>query len=91
MPARIQPCLRVPPDLAPRNYGCLRPHLRKARPTMTTLFTVLILLLTILAALGLGIMLGYYAVTAILHAMARHSHPVHEPALAASHTSAGGD
>jgi hypothetical protein len=54
---------------------------------MTTAFTAFILLLTVLTALGLGVMLGYYAVSAILHAMGRHSRPVAEPALAATHSS----
>ncbi len=56
---------------------------------MTTSLIALILLLTITAAVGLGVLLGYYAVSAILHAMGRHSRPVHEPALVASQGSGG--
>lgn len=56
---------------------------------MTTLFIALTLLGTIAAALGLGIMLGYFIVSGILHAMVRCPRSVPEPALVTSHSSGG--
>jgi NhaP-type Na+/H+ or K+/H+ antiporter len=53
------------------------------------LIIVLTLLVTITAALALGVVLGYIAIYTILHAMRRQSQTVTEHALAT--TQAGGD
>jgi len=44
-------------------------HLRKGRSGLNAFFIAVTLLLTIVSALGLGIALGYWLVTAILHLM----------------------
>jgi hypothetical protein len=49
---------------------------------MTTLMIAFTLLLTIAAALGLGVILGYTMISTILHAMRRHPQPVAEHVLA---------
>jgi NhaP-type Na+/H+ or K+/H+ antiporter len=56
---------------------------------MNPLTVVLTLLVTIAAALTLGVALGYFAIYTILHAMRRQSQTVTEHTLAA--TEAGGD
>ena len=49
---------------------------------MTTLMIAFTLLVTIAAALGLGVILGYTMISTILHAMRRHPQPVAEHVLA---------
>ncbi len=57
---------------------------------MNTLLAALMLVLTIAAALGLGIILGYVLITAILHAMRpRTEAPKPAPTLAASQAHGG--
>ena len=58
---------------------------------MSTLLIALVLLFTVAAALGLGVMLGYYAISAILHVMHRHSRPLQEPVLATTSHTSGAD
>ncbi len=44
-------------------------HLRKGRSSLNTSLIAVTLLLTIASAMGLGIALGYWLITAILHLM----------------------
>ncbi len=56
---------------------------------MSPLIVALTLLLTIAAALSLGVVAGYAAVAAILHLMRREQHATPERALAATEASSG--
>jgi hypothetical protein len=47
------------------------------------------LLVTIAAALGLGVMLGYVMISSILHAMGRRPQPVPEHVLATTEAHSG--
>jgi len=47
-------------------------HLRKGRSGLNTFLIAVTLLLTIVSALALGIALGYWLITAILHVMGHH-------------------
>ncbi len=55
---------------------------------MSTLGIGFILLLTIVAALGTGIIIGYYLLGAILHFMGHRPHP-QAPALVTSEAHSG--
>ena len=71
------------------SQGDIGLHHKKGRPVLTTLFIALTLLSTIAAALGLGVVLGYFIISAILHTMARRPRTVPEPALVTSQSSSG--
>jgi hypothetical protein len=64
-------------------------HPRKGRPVVTTLMIAITLLLTIAAALGLGVIFGYAMISAILHAMGRRPQPVPEHVLATTEGHSG--
>ncbi|MGZ4819229.1 MAG: hypothetical protein ACXVZR_08455 [Terriglobales bacterium] len=57
---------------------------------MTPFIAVLTLGVIIVAALGLGVVIGYVVINGILHAMRRDHQPVRKTALATTET-AGGD
>ncbi|MBZ5629071.1 MAG: hypothetical protein LAO06_09420 [Acidobacteriia bacterium] len=57
---------------------------------MNPLIIALTLLVTITAAVAIGVMLGYTAVALILHAMRRDSQPVPERTFTATEASSSG-
>ncbi len=56
---------------------------------MNTLLVGIIVLLTILAAMVLGIALGYWLFVTILHAFGAKPESAHAPALVTGHASMG--
>ncbi len=64
-------------------------HHTKGRPSLNPLIIALTLIVTVTAALGLGVFLGYAAIAAILQAMRREPQHTSEHAVAATEASSG--